>query len=206
MVSGPDDPTADAVVDELVMLGTPTVRIDIGDFPVRMTMTAQLVTGIWRTTLSDVNLTVDMADVKSVYYRRPTRFTFHEGMSDGDLIFASAEAQFGLGGMPETLDALWVNNPTRIAFAEYKPVQLRVAGDSGLSVPRTLVTNSHKAAREFAATVGGPIVCKTLSSLVLSENAQPRITYTTPINPANVDLDSLAATAHLLQEQVSKAF
>lgn len=90
-----------------------------------------------------------------------------------------AEAQFGVGGVLTALDGvLWVNNPARVAFAEYKPVQLRVASDCGLQVPRTLVTNDHCAAREFVAAVGGKIVCKTLSSLVLSEGGKPRITYT----------------------------
>ncbi len=54
-----------------------------------------------------------------MYYRRPTRFTFPEGMSDADAVFATAEAQLGLGGVLATLDVLWVNNPARIAFAEY---------------------------------------------------------------------------------------
>ncbi len=101
---------------------------------------------------------------------------------------------------------LWVNNPARVADAEFKPVQLRTASDCGLQVPRTLVTNDHSAAREFAAAVGGQIVCKTLSSLVLSEGGQPRITYTTPIDPAMVEPLSLAATAHLLQEWVPKRY
>ncbi|MGQ0717249.1 MAG: hypothetical protein ACT4NP_08005 [Pseudonocardiales bacterium] len=115
--------------------------------------------------------------------------------------------QFGVGGVLAALDSvLWVNNPARVAFAEYKPVQLRVASGVGLQVPRTLVTNDHCTAREFAAEVGGKIVCKTLSSLVLREGGNPRITYTTPIDLATVDPVSLAGTAHLLQEWVPKRY
>jgi len=33
----------------------------------------------------------------AVYYRRPTRFTFADGRSEADAMFAAAEAQFGLG-------------------------------------------------------------------------------------------------------------
>jgi glutathione synthase/RimK-type ligase-like ATP-grasp enzyme len=127
-------------------------------------------------------------------------------MSDADAVFAGAESQFGVGGVLAALDVLWVNNPVRAAFAEYKPVQLQVAAKSGLAVPRTLVTNSHKAAQNFAATVDGPIVCKTLSSLVLSESGKPRITYTTPVRLADLNADSLSVTAHLLQEQVPKHY
>ena len=204
VLSGPDDSTADAVVAELVERGAPIARMDLGDFPARMTMRARLGDGRWQGELSAADQAVDLVDVGAVYYRRPTRFTFPDGMSDADAVFAATEAQFGLGGVLAALDVLWVNNPARVAFAEYKPVQLRVAAGSGLAVPRTLVTNDHSAAQEFAAAVDRQIVCKTLSSLVLSEGGQPRITYTTPINPATIDSDSLATTAHLLQERLPK--
>ncbi|MGH3774652.1 MAG: ATP-grasp ribosomal peptide maturase [Pseudonocardiaceae bacterium] len=207
VLSGPEDATADSVVAELVGLGAPIVRMDIGDFPLWMAMTACLTQGTWRGELISADRSVDLAEVKSVYYRRPTRFTFEDDMSDADAVFAGAEAQFGVGGVLAALEGvLWVNNPAQVAFAEYKPVQLRVAADCGLHVPRTLITNDHGAAREFAAAVGGEIVCKTLSSVVLSEGGRPRITYTTPIDPATIDPLSLAATAHLLQEWVPKSY
>jgi ATP-grasp ribosomal peptide maturase len=206
VLSGPDDPTADSVITELVKLGAPTVRMDIGDFPLWMAMAAWLTNGTWRGELLTADRGVDLAEVGSVYYRRLTRFTFDD-MSSADAVFAGAEAQFGLGGVLAALNGvLWVNNPAQVAFAEYKPVQLRIASESGLQVPRTLVTNDHGAAREFATAVGGKVVCKTLSSLVLSENGRPRITYTTPIDPATIDPLSLAATAHLLQEWVPKRY
>jgi ATP-grasp ribosomal peptide maturase len=150
---------------------------------------------------------VDLACVGAVYYRRPTRFRLPDGLSDGDAVFAAAEARLGLGGVLTGLDARWVNDPARVAVAEYKPRQLAAAGRFGLRVPRTLVTNDYDAAVAFAAEVDGPVVCKTLSSLVLAEDGQPRITYTTTlVDPAAVDPGQLAATAHLLQEWVPKAF
>lgn len=207
VLSGPGDATADSVVAELIGLDASIVRMDIGDFPLWMAMAAWLTHGTWRGELLTADQSVDLTEVGSVYYRRPTRFTFEDDMSDADAVFAGAEAQFGVGGVLAGLDGvLWVNNPARVAFAEYKPVQLRTAADCGLQVPRTLVTNDHSAAREFAAAIGGKIVCKTLSSLVLSEGGQPRITYTTLIDPATVDPLSLAATAHLLQEWVPKRY
>ena len=127
VLSGPDDSTADAVVAELIKLNAPTVRLNIGDFPRDMTMTARLENGGWSSELATAAHTVDLAETRSVYYRRPTRFTLPDGMSDTDSISASAEAQLRLGGVLAALDVLWVNHPAHIAFAEYKPVQLRVA-------------------------------------------------------------------------------
>lgn len=73
-------------------------------------------------------------------------------------------------------------------------------------MPRTLVTNDRDAAVAFAATLDGPVVCKTLSSTVLTQDGTPRIVYTTMIEPEAIDRAELAATAHLLQEWVPKAF
>ena len=48
-------------------------------------------------------------------------------------------------------------------------------------------------------------MCKTLSSMVLAENGQHKITYTTLIDPHSVDHAAFAATAHMLQAWVPKA-
>ncbi len=99
VLSGPNDATADSVVAKLVGLGAPIVRMDIGDFPLWMAMTAWLTHGRWRGELLTTDRSVDLAEVGSVYYRRPTRFTFEDDMSDADAVFADAEAQFGVGGV-----------------------------------------------------------------------------------------------------------
>jgi len=205
VLTGCDDPTADAVVAELDRR-TAVVRMDPGDFPARLRIAAMTVGIRWEGRLVTGAATVDLAEVHSVYYRRPTRFSLPDGLSDGDAVFAAAEARLGLGGVLAALDASWINDPVRVAIAEYKPVQLRVAASRGLRVPRTLVTNDPAAAVQFAADVDGPIVCKPLSSLVLSEDGEARITYTTRVDAEGIDPAELAATAHLLQEWVPKAF
>jgi ATP-grasp ribosomal peptide maturase len=206
VLTGPSDPTADAVLVELGRRAARVVRLNLGDFPTCLRLAASTSRDGWAGRLWTDDAVVTLAEVRSVYYRRPTRFALPDGLSDGDAVFAAAEARLGLGGVLAALDARWVNEPARVARAEYKPLQLRVAANVGLSVPRTLVTNDHAAAVDFAAAVDGPVVCKTLSSLVLAEGGQPRITYTTVVDPAAIDPAAIAATAHLLQEQVPKAF
>ncbi|MGH3832147.1 MAG: hypothetical protein ACRDRS_17155 [Pseudonocardiaceae bacterium] len=121
-------------------------------------------------------------------------------------MLAATEARLGLGGVLGALDALWINHPARVAVAEYKPIQLHLATRCGLSTPRTLITNDKAAAIEFAEAVGGPVVCKTLSSLVLSEQGVPHMTYTTPVDARAIDSAALATTAHLIQEWVPKQY
>lgn len=205
VLTGADDPTADAVVTELKHRSARVVRMDTGDFPSALRLAARNDAEGWSGCLVGEHAKVHLAEVNSVYYRRPTRFRMPDGLSDGDAAFAAAEARLGLGGVLACLDALWVNNPMKVAVAEYKPLQLEVAAGAGLAVPRTLVTNHLEAATEFAEDVG-PVVCKTFSSLMLADADGMRMTFTTHVDPAGIDGAQFAATTHLLQERVPKDY
>jgi ATP-grasp ribosomal peptide maturase len=204
VLTGDDDPTADAVIAELRRRPVLVTRLDIGDFPARLRLSAHVAAGLQgRLDVGDVS--VELVDVRSVYYRRPSQFSFPAGLSDGDEVFARSEARLGLGGVLAALDAVWINDPMRVAAAEYKPLQLRAAARCGLTVPPTLVTNDAVSVDEFTAE-HGPVVCKTLSSVVLSEGGRPQVVFTTQVDPATIEPAEVAATAHLFQHQVPKAW
>lgn len=203
-----EDATADAVVAELDRLGGRYARLDTGDFPTRLHLVATTGPDGWSTRLTDEVADVDLSTVRSVYYRRPTRFRLPDGMSQADQVFAATEARHAIGGVLASLDVLWVNDPVRQAAAEYKPVQLATATRVGLRVPATLLTNHHPAVSEFAAAAGGQVVCKQLSGLTFTEDGddQPRMIYTTRVEPADIDPAQIATTAHLFQEWVAKEY
>ncbi|MCP2326953.1 ATP-grasp ribosomal peptide maturase [Hamadaea flava] len=206
-----DDPTTDAVVAAIDAMQEPVrvMRLDTGDFPMELRLTATTAAdGGWNGSLvHQAGTTLDLERVRSVYYRRPTRFRLPAGMSPADEVFAAVEARHGLGGLLASLDALWVNDPIKTAVAEYKPLQLHLGAHCGLAVPRSLLSNTHSDVADFAKSVGGPIVCKPLSSLVFTEDGQQMSKqYTTIIDPSTVDEAAFAATAHLVQEYVDKAY
>lgn len=205
VLTGADDPTADAVIDEITRRGAAVARHDLGDFPVRTQFWAAHGENGWSGRIAGPDLTTDLDDIGSVYYHRPTRFTFPAGMSPADRAYAEAEARLGMGGVLAALRCRWVNHPHDIARAEWKPLQLETARRCGISTPRTLISNDHSEAVKFAGQIGGPIVCKTLSSTVLAENGLHRITYTTLVDPSAISESSFSTTANLLQEWVPKA-
>lgn len=207
VLSAPGDTTADLVETRLRAGGVPVARVDTGDFPTRLRLDARNNSGRWSGNLHTESTTVELESVDSVYYRRPTRFRLPAGLAGADTAFALTEAKLGVGGVLASLPVTWVNHPARMAQAEYKPLQLVVADQLGLAVPRTLVTNDVDAVRSFASEVGRPIVCKTFSSLLL-DAGEDTVTsvFTTTVDPAEIDREQLAATAHLLQECVPKAY
>lgn len=201
-----EDPTADAVVAELAGRDVPVVRLDLGDFPVQLRLSAVNTGGAWTGRFGAGRVAVDWSDVRSVYFRRPTRFRLPAGLSEPDQVLAAVEARHAIGGVLASLDTLWVNDPLKQVAAEYKPLQLAVAATSGLRVPETLLTNHQPDAVEFAARVGGRVVGKQLSSIVLSEQDEMRMTYTTLLDPAGIDPVQFGVTAHVIQKWIPKAY
>ena len=201
------DPTADLVVTALTDRGVPVYRVDTAEFPAALTLTARLggarpAEEGWSTQLGSALRSVDLDDVCGAYYRRPTAFTFPP-MSESDRRWAELEARIGLGGLLATVPN-WLNHPSRIGYAEYKPIQLAAAAAAGLCVPRTVITNDPAAAGKFAEETG-PVVYKPFSSPA-ERDGRRMFVYTSPVAAADLADDAIRHTAHLFQEHLEKAY
>ncbi|MFJ4688258.1 ATP-grasp ribosomal peptide maturase [Streptomyces sp. NPDC088789] len=205
VLAGRFDPTCDLVVNELNRRGVPVFRADMADFPLKLTLAASLHGHRWNGTLASDRRTLDLASVRSVYYRRPIRPRLPEGMSAATRKVAETEARLGFGGLLTALPCRWLPPPGKAADAEYKPLQLRVAAQTGLSVPQTLITNDPGAARDFADTVGGPLVYKPFFPVRGTVDGQSAAVYASIVQPGDLPHPDIATTAHLFQEWVPKA-
>lgn len=200
------DATSDRVVTALNSRTTPVVRLDLSEFPQTLTAVGVFDGTSWTGSLRTTTRTLDLADVTGVYYRRPTDFTFPADMSDVERRWSAQEARLGFGGLLAAVPN-WLNHPHRIAACESsKPLQLRHAAESGLRVPRTLVTNDPAAALAFAQGVG-PVACKPFGSNGVEENGTYRIAYARRLDAADLlDEPSIADTAHQFQQWIDAAF
>ncbi|WP_046470030.1 ATP-grasp ribosomal peptide maturase [Allosalinactinospora lopnorensis] len=202
-----EDGTADPVIHELNERGVPVARMDTGDFPLSMTMEAEFDTPRWRGSIHDAFRGVDLESVRSVYYRRPGQFTLAEGMSGPEQRWAYREARMGFGGVLLSSDCLWVNDPRAMTSAEYKPAQLATAAGSGLTVPRTIITNVPDHAADWVASVEGPVVYKPLGGALHTEDGRTKIIYATPVEALQDLRDpALSLTAHCFQQWIAKDY
>jgi ATP-grasp ribosomal peptide maturase len=210
VLTSDNDRTADRVVDELRRRRASVQRFDLADFPRCVRVSARTLadggpTG-WTGWIDTGELRVPWDEVTSVYYRRPTGFVFPDNVVGSDLVFATAEARRGLGGLLLSLPVRWVNNPAKVADAEFKPAQLAVAAACHMIVPRTLLTNDPDQARAFCAEIGGAIVYKPLSAANIVDDHEVRLVFTTPITPAEFNDEDIALTMNMFQEWVPKRF
>jgi ATP-grasp ribosomal peptide maturase len=197
------DTTADLVVKELRNRGTPVLRVDMAEFPLSLQVSAQF-DGSWRGEIRGADGSVEVADIRSIYVRRPTAFTFPRNMTDAERQFATREARRGIVGLLMSLSCSWVNHPSRAADAEYKPFQLAAAVASGLTVPRTVLTNAPDDAHRHHAFLDSSAVYKTLASASVPDGQRVSIIYTTGVTASDMADRRVALTAHQFQECIPK--
>ncbi|MPZ65760.1 MAG: hypothetical protein GEU83_09690 [Pseudonocardiaceae bacterium] len=92
------DLTADRVITELARRSVPVFRCDLGWFPTELSVDFGLDGDRWSGALRTSRRDVDLAEVRSVWYRRPTAFRFPEGMSGPERQHAGWEAKLEAGG------------------------------------------------------------------------------------------------------------
>ncbi len=204
VVTGADDPTADLVITELNGRGVPLLRLDPGGFPHELTVAAAFGADGVSGHMQAPTGTVDVARVRSVYWRRPSPYPAPDHLDAQDGAWVQEQSRWGLGGVLACVPrALYVNHPWCNRDAESKPVQLAAAARCGFSVPPTLITNDPEAARAFA-TEHTPVVYKPLwNSRYNAEDGTGRVIWVRPVRTEELD-ESVASAAHLFQAQIDK--
>ena len=198
---------ADLVIAELNRRFVPVVRFDTADFPLRATLIARSQAGSWVGAIEAPNRSIDFDQIASIWYRRPTPFELDPTLSPSGQQFASAEARMAIGGLLRSVDCLWVNHPEKMVTADYKPFQLKVAGDCGLAIPTSLITNDPGAVLDFFERCKGEMIYKTLSGgMIVSEGGEIVSMYTSRVTQDDLrdEGNRVRYTACLFQELVPK--
>lgn len=207
VLTRPNDGTAGGVVTELERRRVAVVRADVGDFPLDIMLVASLADHHeWRGSLRLAEKYVSLDEIRAIYYRRPTGFRLPDHLSPEHQRFAKAEARRGLGGLLLTLPVRWVSHPSRVADAEFKPLQLQLAAECGLRVPRTLITNDAVHVREFADQLSGSMIYKPLSAPSVRADGELQLIYATQVDGSALREDDIGLTAHLFQECIPKEY
>lgn len=207
IISTKYDPHVDFLIPKLTERRIPFLRFNTEDFPLRSKLTVLFdENGGHRESLSLPNSQDTVGeDIISVWYQRPAPSEHPEEFPLAVRMFAEEETRDMVRGLWELLDCLWVNHPDRIRRANMKIHQLKVAGQLGLEIPRTIVTNNPEEATKFIGTFHGPIVVKPLSRGYIDDSDQPGAIYTNLVEPENLkQIHQIQYAPSLFQEYVPK--
>ena len=197
------DPTVDPIAEKLHEGNHRFVRFDLSDFPLNMTITHDEFLG--DSTIDVRDRTVNLNELQSVWYRRPTDFEFGDDLKPHEKKFAILESSMGVGGLLRATKCLWINRPDYESVAALKPYQLHLAKSLGLETPTTLITNDPERVRQVLET-GVDLIYKLISPGLIHEDRQmPVIVLTTDMAKVPSDLiDRVRIAPCLFQELVPK--
>ncbi|MEU7863461.1 ATP-grasp ribosomal peptide maturase [Nonomuraea sp. NPDC049141] len=206
MITSAEDVTANLVIEALNERRVQVARVDPADIGDALSFGACMGAGDeqWSGRLRTLSREVVLEGVGAVYYRRPTPFSARFAhLSAMEREFAVTEAWHGLGGVLYNLHGVaYINHPSAINRADFKPAQLQMAAQLGMPVPRTLITNDVAQARKFAAE-HGPIVYKSFRGVPHASDGHVAAIWTQTVAEHELD-DSISATAHMFQTEVCK--
>lgn len=208
ILTGPDDSHADAVRVHLDRRGVRHVRVDPADVPTTVSIAFGCVDGRVSTVLRTATGDLDLAEVSSIWLRRPGGCRAHlEVREPQHRAYAEAECRDTIDGILEVPRCAWVPAPLPVVTrASHKPLQLRFATDLGFDVPATVITNDPDELLAFWSTHHGDIVSKLPSPAmgrVLGAGGIAR--YTQRVTRADLaHLESLRYAPMVFQEYVPK--
>ena len=195
--------------------GCDVLRIDMADIPLGATLTSTLQPNGWSGTLAYQDRVLDLNQIKSVWWRRPTSPIAPPSYTAAEAEFWVRENERGVTSVllpvPGAFTPLWVSNPDRIHYAARKPRQLALAQQLGLAVPRTILTNDPAQARAFYHECNGQIIVKAICRGVVDPEGeyvpgQARFIYTSAIKEEHLaQMDQVRVMLHCFQQRIQKA-
>jgi glutathione synthase/RimK-type ligase-like ATP-grasp enzyme len=153
VISHLGDPHALRVTEVLRGAGEDVVLLDLSELPARASFTVEF-DGCQRCRPALRYQTAsgeqrDLAEARSVWWRRPQGVDLSQIRDPNVHTFTAGEWDEAVHGLWQLIDAAWMNPPARDSVAARKLLQLQVARDLGLTIPRTIATSDPDEARRF---------------------------------------------------------
>jgi len=153
---------------ELDLIGAKYHLLDLSEFPQSMNVGLHYKNGDSNNFILDRadGQSIDLRDFRVGWWRRPQPFTMHTDIKKSTYLqFAYNECFEAFSGLWPALNIFWINPPNLNQVGSYKVYQLKVAQDSELKIPQTLVSNSYQKALEFIQRHGPEkTICKAFSA------------------------------------------
>jgi MvdD family ATP-grasp ribosomal peptide maturase len=203
-----DNESVSMVTEAIERKGGKAIRFDTDRYPTEVRLSAFYGEGDdERLTLTNEEGEFNLREVEAIWHRRLNFGARIPATLDRQLRQASlGETRAAAQGMLASLKAFRMDAVRHIRHAENKQLQLQVARELGLDIPRTLTTNDPSRVRDFAESCQSGMVTKMLSSFAVYEDGRELVVFTNPVQPEDLaDLSGLSLCPMTFQEMIPKA-
>lgn len=203
-----DNESIPLVVKAIEAKGKKAFRFDTDRFPTEVKLdiySGDFEGGI----VTDGEHKLDLSEVSSVWYRRMRYGAKLPDSMDQQFREASLkECRLTVRGLIASLPGFHFDPMINVDRANNKQLQLQIARQLGLLIPRTLTSNNPEAVKQFAQECKEQgIVTKMLSQFAIyGENKEENVVFTSPVTDDDLDnLEGLSFCPMTFQENVPKA-
>ncbi|HEY0380271.1 MAG TPA: hypothetical protein VGC87_25380 [Pyrinomonadaceae bacterium] len=203
-----DNESVSMVTQAIERKGGKAIRFDTDRYPTAVLLSAYYgKAGDERLMLTNDEGEFNLREVEAIWHRRLNYGAQLPKTLDRQLRHASlGETRAAAQGMLASLKAFRMDALPHIRHAENKQLQLQVARELGLEIPRTLTTNDPSAVRVFAGSCESGMVTKMLSSFAVYEEERELVVFTNLVKSEDlVDLSGLSLCPATFQEMIPKA-
>jgi MvdD family ATP-grasp ribosomal peptide maturase len=202
-----DNESVERVTQAIEERGGKAFRFDTDRFPTEVRLIAQYGNDSTRLVLASEQAELDLQEVSAIWHRRVNTGGDIPKTLDPQMRSASVgESRATAAGMLASIKAFRMDQVQNIRHAENKQLQLQVAREFNLDIPRTLITNDTEAVIEFAKSCENGLIAKMLSAFAVYENGMERVVFTNRVTPQDLeDLSGLRLCPMTFQEMVPKA-
>lgn len=203
-----DNESISLVLNAIKKQGGQAFRFNTDQFPTEVKLDIYYGSGEERLILVSFRDKIDLRQVSAVWYRRIAMGKLIPTTIEPQMRQASVqESRVTVQGLLACLQAFYLDPITKIDKAKHKQLQLKIAQEIGLDIPRNLTTNNPEAVREFAQTCEEGMITKMLSSFAIyNEHGQEKVVFTNRVQPEEIaNLEGLHLCPMTFQEQIPKA-
>ncbi|WP_405628706.1 hypothetical protein OG933_22815 [Streptomyces sp. NBC_00016] len=194
-----------SVAAELSSRGEDFRIYDPANYPASSTVTVESTSKGVRATLRWAEFDLDLAHIKSVWYRRPGEFQLSDELTAEEQKWARSECDHLFKSVWSGMHSRWVSDPRAIRTASAKVMQLDMAAEMGFTVPRFTVTNDVDAAARFISSCRRGVIVKVLTYPFIAYPQQGCRLYTHLLTTEDLDqIESVRFGPTFLQEFVEK--
>lgn len=203
-----DNESIPLVMQAIAARGGKAFRFDTDRFPTQVQLNVYYGKQKEQQILVDEDKKLDLSEVSAVWYRRIAIAQRIPNTIDSQLRQASVqESRVTVQGAIASIQGFHLDRLPNIRLADNKQLQLQVARQLGLDIPRTLITNNPQAVKEFSQECEQGMIAKMLSSFAIYDRqGQEHVVFTNLVTDADLDnLDGLDLCPMTFQEKVPKA-
>ena len=204
ILTSDQDFTTDFLIIELINRQLPYFRLNAEELAAAG-FTFALSGETLRRDISIGEKTLDLSEVRAVWYRRAIHPGPVAGLSRSEMAFVAGELRHLAMGLVLNPQITWVNPIDRVSVAEHKIYQLQVAQELGFRVPRTLISRDADELRRFAAENRCGTICKPIFHGMFVDGADAYSVYTRRVTLESFNADSVKVCPVFLQEEIARS-